>query len=960
MKFAQIADIHVRLYKRYDEYEQVFKKLYDSLRKNHVDIIFVLGDIFHSKNVLSPESVRMATNFFTELANIATVYILVGNHDANLKNLDRLDSLTPNIEKIKDTNFPIYLLKKSEMFGIGNEINVGVFSPLDHEHFPYLTEEQKNPNETYMALFHGSINNVVLETKLANGENYILKDAEYGDFIFKNYDFGLFGDIHKRQFIDKDEKFSYSGSLIQQDFSEELDKGYVLWQLEENAINRFIKIENDYAFYDLKVHDKISECPLIENPAKYPRIKIELLNHEYTIAERKALELSTREKYNPIELHIINDVKKKDDTIVFEKIKSTLDLSVQEDLLRKYFKNYDKEKVDKIIEINKEIFNSISRQEIEDLGIGKYWEPQLFKFNNILSYGKDNEFDFTKYKGVNGIFAPNKSGKTNFLDALIWTLFNEVTKTNKYQNKIINNNERWCDGELTFKVDGVLYKIYRKMEKQRDSGTKTSLDLKVFMHDKWESRNEETRPLTDKAIRKLIGTIDDFTISSLSPQGKLSLFFDGEGTGEGYRLNLLSKFLGVNIYQLLHKIGNDRYKNTKTILDEFKKTDYSSLILSYKEIITETEKQLVNERDFKGNTESGIWQINNQIDEIKKKIVVIPVDLKEKKYEEEEAKRRVETIKEEKEDKISDNVWLVERYQSFDITTVSKELLEKKSKKQNDISNLEKLHTEFDLTKVPDNLLTKKKEKENLVYQLQIDLDKESLNYNEGRYNKHKVTVEKLSKLRTKFLGLNSNYAKKETEISGDLSKVETLKQQTWNDTDPLCQRCHFYQEASTLRSTVTKVNEELTKLKREIDNVQSDIHEREKASDEIKKLDKVKKSIDELTNKFNLAKKDCELVESEIAQSLKNRVNEKEKIAQRIETEKSNLKNIELEIEQYLKSLIEDKNKLKNTIDKNDLEIEKIELNLKLKEKEYEEIKKEKEQAIVEQNKQKAIKKSE
>ena len=42
--------------------------------------------------------------------------------------------------------------------------------------------------------------------------------------MFKDYDLALLGDIHKRQFINKEETIAYCGSLIQQNHGEEIGR----------------------------------------------------------------------------------------------------------------------------------------------------------------------------------------------------------------------------------------------------------------------------------------------------------------------------------------------------------------------------------------------------------------------------------------------------------------------------------------------------------------------------------------------------------------------------------------------------------------------------------------------------------------------------------------------------------------------------------------------------------------
>ena len=60
-----VADIHIRNFKRHKEYRQVFRKLYKeakSLPKH--SLIYVAGDIVHTKTDISPELVELTSEFF--------------------------------------------------------------------------------------------------------------------------------------------------------------------------------------------------------------------------------------------------------------------------------------------------------------------------------------------------------------------------------------------------------------------------------------------------------------------------------------------------------------------------------------------------------------------------------------------------------------------------------------------------------------------------------------------------------------------------------------------------------------------------------------------------------------------------------------------------------------------------------------------------------------------------------
>ena len=101
VKIAHISDIHWRSLKRHDEYKKVFKKCYEKLSNLNPDIIYIGGDIVHSKTQgISPEIIENLTWNFNELSKIAPVHVIQGNHDGLILNTDRQDAITPIINAI--------------------------------------------------------------------------------------------------------------------------------------------------------------------------------------------------------------------------------------------------------------------------------------------------------------------------------------------------------------------------------------------------------------------------------------------------------------------------------------------------------------------------------------------------------------------------------------------------------------------------------------------------------------------------------------------------------------------------------------------------------------------------------------------------------------------------------------------------------------------------------------------
>ena len=249
---AHLADIHIRKLHRFVEYRQVFKQLYKQLREVKPDLIYIGGDIVHGKLDTSPEEVRMVANFFLSLCKIAPTIVIPGNHDCNLNNRSREDTLSPIIDLVQQIVPNLHYWKKSGVYTIDN-VDFGVMSIFDHDkQGNQLTDGLPNPfnlnGDKRIALFHGGVD----KHKYDNGFQVVDENVKLADF--QGYDIVMLGDIHKRQCLDEENRVCYPGSLIQQNYSEEPSHGFLLWDLETNQ-SEYHVVENDYGYKILKVEN---------------------------------------------------------------------------------------------------------------------------------------------------------------------------------------------------------------------------------------------------------------------------------------------------------------------------------------------------------------------------------------------------------------------------------------------------------------------------------------------------------------------------------------------------------------------------------------------------------------------------------------------------------------------------------------------------------------------------------
>ena len=188
-KIYHISDIQIRNLKRHKEYEQVFENLYEFIRQDTKDaVVYIGGDIAHSKTDMSPELVDQLSRLFKSLSDIVPTLIIAGNHDCNLNNRSRLDVLQPIVDNLQHDN--LYYLKDTGVYEVG-DVAFAVLDVWDDE-----ADKIPDPNDiesdTKILLYHGTVDKSKTDLGFALPSAVKLKD-------FDGYDMVLLGDIHKMQ-----------------------------------------------------------------------------------------------------------------------------------------------------------------------------------------------------------------------------------------------------------------------------------------------------------------------------------------------------------------------------------------------------------------------------------------------------------------------------------------------------------------------------------------------------------------------------------------------------------------------------------------------------------------------------------------------------------------------------------------------------------------------------------------
>ena len=623
MKFAHIADTHIRNLKYHAEYRTIFNKIYEALKAERVDYIIHCGDICHTKTQISPEFVQMCSDFFKNLANIAPTYIILGNHDGNLRNPNRQDSLSPIVNALEHPN--LHLLKNSGEVHLDDNFVLNVLSVFDEDNWVDPTDEDK----TNIALYHGSISGCLTDS------DWVMDVGENEIDIFNKFDYAMLGDIHKsNQILDLNGRYRYAGSTVQQNFGETLDKGFLVWMIQDkkNFSVKHVPIANPKPFISVTLTEK-GKVPNTVLP-EGARVRLIVENSLSVIALKKAVDVA-KKQFKPESISIINKATFTNNVDLEDGFKkeNLRDLAVQEKLIREYLEDYkiNKDLEKRIMELNRKYKQIV--EESDETYRNTDFEILDLEWNNLFNYGKGNRIDFTNFAGITGIFGKNFSGKSSIVDSLLFTIYNSISKNSRKNLNIINNDKTEGSGIVRIKRGTKIYTIQRQMEKylKRLKGSETieakttvDFDYVDLVTGEKQSLNGLTRGDTDKNIVKYFGTMEDFLLTSMSSQLG-SLTFINEGSTK--RKEILAKFLDLELFDKKFKNAKDDAAELKSAIKLLETTDYDADLKKYRKELSENET-LTNERKVECNSlKDDITLFQKEIDELQDKINSAPTEI---------------------------------------------------------------------------------------------------------------------------------------------------------------------------------------------------------------------------------------------------------------------------------------------------------------------------------------------
>lgn len=316
----------------------------------------------------------------------------------------------------------------------------------------------------------------------------------------------------------------------------------------------------------------------------------------------------------------------------------------------------------------------------------KPYKIKYLKWDNYLSYGRGNYFDFTKLKGLVLLTGQpeNTSGKTTFaIDLLRFALFGKAEKSPTLDS-VFNTyleDETEVVVEAGIEIEGVDYVIRRtitrptKSRRTKKSKAKQNVEYFKLINDSYEEIENckaENSAQTNNIIRETIGSIEDFDLVISATAYSLGNLLRMGQTDKG---KLFSRWLGLLSIEEKEKIAKELWKkeSAQLLSNSYNKAVLEEEISDMRTIIETDNKGIISSQEKMNETNEKIEKLNTEKNnivknrrEIKEELIkadVTTIENYSKSFEEELSINRSKMkAKKERYMQIKDSVFNIEDY----------------------------------------------------------------------------------------------------------------------------------------------------------------------------------------------------------------------------------------------------------------------------------------------------------
>ena len=150
--------------------------------------------------------------------------------------------------------------------------------------------------------------------------------------------------------------------------------------------------------------------------------------------------------------------------------------------------------------------------------------------------------------------------------------------------------------DKTYTIERKSTKYTKRLKGEETQEAKTELNFEVYdpVMGETTSLNGLTRTLTDANIRKHFGTLDDFSVSSLSSQHGALSFID---EGSTRRKEIIAKFLDLELFERKFKLAKEDSVDLKGALKRLESRNYDEEIDQSNQELSTTRTELAKQQE---------------------------------------------------------------------------------------------------------------------------------------------------------------------------------------------------------------------------------------------------------------------------------------------------------------------------------------------------------------------------
>lgn len=395
--------------------------------------------------------------------------------------------------------------------------------------------------------------------------------------------------MKKYRIITKKGWIGYPGSTVQQNYAEDPVHGYLLWKISDRSSwdVTFKALPNPRPYITVPwqgtVEATLAVAKTHPKGARFRVYSSDVLSQKdaSTLSSTLRQEMQATEVTYKSDQRVEHDlIKSGDSTIVKGDLRHP---DVMMKLLKEYHRDLNVSDEDWSA-VQDRVTEYLSACAIDDDGVRNItWSLRHLKFDNVLAYGDNNVINFENLNGITGIFGPNRAGKSSIVGVILYTMFNATDRGSIKNLHVVNVRKPYCYARAIINVNGTTdYVIERQTVKHESKKglVHANTALNVFRmegHEAIDLAGEERKD-TEKAVRKLIGGVDDCLLTSFSAQDELKLFITH---GSARRRQILSRFLDLDICDKVYDRAKNDFNLTKHVLKTLPDRDWDALEAEY-------------------------------------------------------------------------------------------------------------------------------------------------------------------------------------------------------------------------------------------------------------------------------------------------------------------------------------------------------------------------------------------